>query len=600
LRSGRGWRAGLSAPLLALGAAIALAGPRADPVLDDEQARAILAKTAEVRLAPDLDALAPDEREALARLLEAGGVLQGIYELSNHRGAERARRLIAAQARSRAGAVAGRRRADLYRLFRGPIATTLDNRRLPIVAVDTLVPGKNVYPWGVARAELDRYLEEHPDERARLLHPRTVVRRGTAQSLRADLAALGRHAALRALHPALEADLRARLRRPSVTAFYAVPYALAFADSLARVSLLLHQAASALERTDAELAGYLRHRARDLLANDYEAGDAAWVTGRFGRLNAQLGAYETYDDELYGVKAFHGASLLLQDVERTRRLRSAMRGLQQLEDALPYAPHKRVRDQIAVGIYDVIADFGEARGTNTASILPNETATVRRHGRTILMRRNILLDRVLVEVARQAWQAALDRRHHAEFDPEGTFQRTLWHEIGHYLGPEVDRHGRALDLALLEESGTFEEMKADLVALFVARELRRAGYYDEPGLRAVYASGIGRVLLKNRPRRDQVYGTMQLMQLNWYLDRGLLAYHPGSRKLRVRYDRYHEVVASLLEEILAIQSAGDRAAADRFIARWAVWDERHEALAAAMRAAETSRFRLVRYAALGE
>ena len=31
---------------------------------------------------------------------------------------------------------------------------------------------------------------------------------------------------------------------------------------------------------DAEFAGYLRNRARDLLSNDYESGDAAWVTGR--------------------------------------------------------------------------------------------------------------------------------------------------------------------------------------------------------------------------------------------------------------------------------------------------------------------------------
>jgi hypothetical protein len=108
------------------------------------------------------------------------------------------------------------------------------------------------------------------------------------------------------------------------------------------------------------------------------------------------------------------------------------------------------------------------------------------------------------------------------------------------------------------------------------------------------------VLLKNRPRRDQVYGTMQLMQINWYLDRGLLEYDAGRRRLRIRFDRYHEVVAALLREILAIQGAGDRAAAERFIARWARWDDRHEALAEAMREQETSRFRLVRYAVLGE
>jgi hypothetical protein len=29
------------------------------------------------------------------------------------------------------------------------------------------------------------------------------------------------------------------------------------------------------------------------VSNDYESGDASWVTGRFTHLNAQIGAYET-------------------------------------------------------------------------------------------------------------------------------------------------------------------------------------------------------------------------------------------------------------------------------------------------------------------
>jgi hypothetical protein len=246
----------------------------------------------------------------------------------------------------------------------------------------------------------------------------------------------------------------------------------------------------------------------------------------------------------------------------------------------------------------VIADFGQARGTNTASILPNDARLVGRYGRTILMRRNLLLHPTLVENSRDNWRAATDPAHHAEFDPEGGFQRVLWHEIGHYLGPDRDVQGRSLDLALTEAAGTYEEMKADLVSLFCANSLRRSGYYDERGLRGVYAAGIGRVLLKTRPRRDQAYGTMQLMQMNWYLEHGLLAFDPATKKLRIRYERYHDVVASLLKEVLALQHAGDRAAADRFIDRWATWDDRHAALAAAMRAVEKSRFRLVRYAAL--
>ena len=64
-----------------------------------------------------------------------------------------------------------------------------------------------------------------------------------------------------------------------------------------------------------------------------------------------------------------------------------------------------------------------------------------------------------------------------------------------------------------------EEMKADLVSTFSGEALQRQAYYTEAGLRSHYAYGIKRVLLKNRPRRDQVYPTMVLIQWNFFGER---------------------------------------------------------------------------------
>ena len=50
---------------------------------------------------------------------------------------------------------------------------------------------------------------------------------------------------------------------------------------------LVHQDDQAVFRMiedDEEFARYLRNRARDLLSDDYESGDAAWVTGHAGRV----------------------------------------------------------------------------------------------------------------------------------------------------------------------------------------------------------------------------------------------------------------------------------------------------------------------------
>jgi Zincin-like metallopeptidase len=364
---------------------------------------------------------------------------------------------------------------------------------------------------------------------------------------------------------------------------------------------LLNEAAAAVSKDDEEFARYLRNRARDLLSDDYESGDASWVTGRFKKLNAQIGAYETYDDELYGVKTFFAFSLLLTRQEETTALRQAMKGLQELEDSLPYQNHKTVREDIPVGVYDVVADFGQARGGNTATILPNESYLARRYGRTILLRANIMREPNIFEGTSRGFAAAVGDEQAQALTSDGNFYRTLWHEVGHYLGIDQTKDGRDLDVALEDDANALEEMKADLVSLFVAEALHKQGYYNDAQLRSVYAGGILRVLQNNRPRRDQPYNTMQLMQWNYFLENGLLTFNRATKTLQIHYERYHDVVGKMLAKTLAVQHEGDKAAADKFISDYTSWDDNlHGVIANNIRAQQRYRFRLFKYAALGE
>jgi hypothetical protein len=137
------------------------------------------------------------------------------------------------------------------------------------------------------------------------------------------------------------------------------------------------------------------------------------------------------------------------------------------------------------------------------------------------------------------------------------------------------------------------------VSLFVAEALQKQRYYTDAQLRSVYAGGILRVLQNNKPRRDQPYNTMQLMQWNFFLEKGLLSFVDG--KLRIHYDKYHDVVGQLLKKVLDVQYQGDKAAADRFIDQYTTWDENlHGVVARNIRAQQRYRFRLFKYAALGE
>jgi hypothetical protein len=577
---------------LAVGSIGTMADDTADETLlagawSAAQVEEIAAKTLEVHLPLVPGALRPAERAAAAELLAAGERLHDLYLRQLHPQALAARDFL-----SRHPELAGH--AALFRVMNGPIATTLDNRRVPFLGVDPDAPAKNVYPRSATRAALDAHFAAHPEWRAELLHSRSVVQAATPENIRNAVATLDAHPALDVLHP----GLRARLT--GAVAYMAVPYSVAYADDIPFVYDRLNAAAALLDESDPAFARFLRLRGRDLLADDYDGGDPAWVTGRFsGNLNAQIGSYETYDDALYGVKTFFSLSLLQRDAARSAELAASIGDLQAIEDALPYESDRKVSSDLPLGVYNVMADFGQARGINGATILPNESHLAQQFGRTILIRANLLTHPQLFAGNERAFVAATVDGHRGDLTADGSLYRTLWHEVGHYLGVNRTRDGRNLDVALQDTADLLEEMKADLVSLFSARQLHDRGLFDDARLRGVYADGIRRVLQKNRPRRDQPYQTMQLIQWNWFLDRGLLTLDGG--RLRIHYDRYAEAVSTLLAAVLELQAAGDRDKANEFVERWTSWDEAlHGAIARRMRDTETTRFTLVRYEALGE
>lgn len=579
-----------------------------------EKSQPLIDKTQTIKLSPDLSKLSQGEKTAVEKLLAVGQIFQKLYEEQRHPEALASYQALE-QLDRRVHSTATQNLLSLYRLFQGPIATTLENKREPFLPVEPLKPGKNVYPWGATQDDFQKmnpFGQSVWQSKEKLMDLRTVVRVARAGIIARDIQSLRKYPVLQVLHPTLLSSLESlstqssrnqpRNRVPdNEIGYYAVPYAVAYADDLIKANGLLNEAADAVEKDDDEFARFLRNRARDLLSNDYESGDASWVTGRFKNLNAQIGSYETYDDELFGVKTFFAFSLLITRQQETTALRQAMKGLQALEDSLPYKNHKKIREDIPVGVYDVAADFGQARGGNTATILPNESYLARRYGRTILLRANIMRDPNIFGSTSNTLAAAVGAEQAKALTNDGNFYRTLWHEVGHYLGVDRTKDNRDLDEALQDASNALEEMKADLVALFVAEALHKQGYYTDAQLKSVYAGGILRVLQNNKPRRDQPYNTMQLMQWNFFMENGLLSFDESTRTLKINYDKYHEVVGKMLAKTLSVQYEGDKAAADKFIDQYTTWsDNLHGVIAANIRAQQRYRFRIFKYAALGE
>ena len=235
-----------------------------------EQSRPVLETIGRIRLAPDLDGLSAGERVAVAKLLEVGEIFEALYQQQRHAQAREAFAALQALDRRLGSPEATGNLLTLYRQSSGPITRTLEGKREAFLPVDPLEPGRNVYPRGVTRQEIEDWRQAHPEEADAILAPRTVVRRAQVENLRRDLGRLAAYPVLDRLHPGLKPALESKLARADRNGLYAVPYAVAYADEMVRSRRLMNEAADAVETSDTDFAIFLRNRSRDLLSNDYE------------------------------------------------------------------------------------------------------------------------------------------------------------------------------------------------------------------------------------------------------------------------------------------------------------------------------------------
>jgi hypothetical protein len=569
-------------------------GAPSDDVLPDgywpaDRVRAILEATLVTDVAPVPPDLSPAEGQAIRRLVAAAKILDDVFQEQLHPQAISSRsELLSLHEATGRGPRTGEL-LTLQDLSQGPITTTLENERVPFLPTDGERPGRNVYPLDSSREQLESFLESHPDERAAILDPCTVVRAATKASLDRDLAVLRRHPGLALLHPTLEVRLAAMAADASRPPFYAVPYSIAWADQLIAAGDQLREAAAVIQGEDPDFADFLQLRARDLLANDYEGGDAAWIRGRFGRLDAVIGPYETYDDDLFGVKTFFGMRILVRDNARSDGLLEGLRHLQAIEDRLPIDRHRIVPPEVPIGIFDAVADFGHQRSIGAiAEILPNDPDLLRKYGRRIVLTHNLITAPGPMARRIRNWRAATAPAHHADLTPDGNFDATVWHEIGHYLGPDQQADGRSLKEAFDDTADLLEELKAELLSAFSASCLLDEGFMDEREVRQIQAALLFGCLLSVRPNASQTYETLWLMLANDLFDRDVLQLRDG--RLHIRFELVAGGVEAMLRDVLEIQSRGSRATAEAYIRRHSTWDERHESIATAVRAVEGQRF----------
>ncbi len=493
---------------------------------DLAQLKQMEARFAPVELRVDTSGLSPGDRSALAKLIEAAGVIDDIFLTQLWSGNH------AMHARLQKDATPlGKARLDHFRFNKGPWSDLDDYAAFLPGSPPRKLPGANFYPEDMRREEFEAWTRTLPDAQRREAEGFfTVIRRDAGQG------------------------------------FTVTPYSLEYGHDLTRAAALLREAAGLTDNPS--LRRFLNLRAGAFLSNDYYASDVAWMD-LDAPLDITIGPYETYNDELFGYKAAFEAYVNLRDGRETERLQRFAGHLQEIEDNLPIEPRHRnpklgALAPIAV-VNEIVAAGDGAHGVRTAAYnLPNDERVVQEKGSKRVMLKNVQEAKfaaTLTPISKVV--LAPSALPFLSFD--AFFTHILAHEMSHGIGPhKISVGGRDTSprQELKELYSAIEEAKADVLGLFMLQLFEDRGYlkHDEARLYTTYLASSFRAL---RFGLNEAHGKGMAVQFSYLADKGAFVHRDG------RWDidpaKMRGAVRDLAHDLLTIEATGDYAAAKKLL-----------------------------------
>lgn len=501
------------------------------------------ASFARIAMRPDTSYLNAEERRVVNLLIQAANTMSEIYLRQNYARNPDVRRAIARSRRADQPLL-----LDMFDLMAGPWDALNEDR--PFWGTAPRPPGGGQYPDDLTRAELDAYIAAHPDRKAALLDPYTVVRRDGDRLV-------------------------------------TIPYSKAYAEWLEPAAKLLEQAAA--ETSNASLKTFLTLRAQAFRTDDYFASELAWMEVRDTPIEITIGPYETYRDELYGQKTAFEAYVTLRNPEASAALDKYKHYLRDMEANLPvpenYKNFQRGFES-PIAVVDQVHGGGEnAAGIQTVAFnLPNDERVREAKGAKKVILANVLgakFERILKPMAALVLvpgQAALVSRAYME-------NETLFHELSHSLGPgTIVRDGRRTTVSaeLKEQASGLEECKADVMGAWNILFMMKRGELpavERPQLFATYLAGLFRAM---RFGLGEAHGQGAAVQYSFLREHGAVVWDAGRKRFRVDDSRMEPAIAALVAAIVKLQGDGDYAGVKAFYARYARLDPQAESVIATM------------------
>jgi hypothetical protein len=507
--------------------------------------RTMTARFAPADIGADISGLPERERRALARLVEAAKIMDGLFLRQVWGGNESMLQDLAHGAVSGSRTPAQRAEAEAmlhyFLINKGPWSR-LDHNRPFVPGAPAKPESANFYPPGAAKDEVQRWLDTlSGDEKARATGFFTTIRRATGVAGQAG--------------------------RPSFTA---VPYSVEYQPELAAAAALLREAAELTAQPT--LKRFLTTRADAFLNDDYYASDVAWME-LDASVEPTIGPYEVYEDEWFNAKAAFEAFITVRDEAESNKLQAFSAHLQSLENALPIDPSLRNPQLGALApirVVNVVFSAGDGnRGVQTAAFnLPNDERVVKEKGTKRVMLKNMQdakFNRVLVPISKVALSAT-DQRH-VSFD--AFFTHILMHELMHGLGPHnITVAGRATTVRqeLKETYSAIEEAKADVSGLWALKQLADRKLVDQAIAKTMYTTFLASAFRSIRFGVNEAHGRGIAVQLNYFLDAGAFKVQPGGT-FSVDEANMDAAVTALTHDIMTLQAEGSYSKARDLIQR---------------------------------
>jgi hypothetical protein len=410
----------------------------------------------------------------------------------------------------------------------------------PFIGEAPMPPGHDLYPHKLTRAAIETYVKDHPEDKAAIYNPYTVVKRQGDRLI-------------------------------------GVTYHEEYRQWLAPMAKDLREAAAL--SPDPAFAKFLQLRADALLSDDYYASDLAWLDLKNPKVDIIFAPYEQYLDELLDVKTSYGASLLIRNEPESRKLELYEQYVPQIQDALPLDPADRPSKAghlTPMEVMDAPLRTGDLlHGYQAvADNLPNDPRIHQAKGTKKIFFKNFMdarVDYVILPIAKKLMRP--DQA--AKASAEGYLAPVILHEISHDLGPSFARRdGGQIEIptAMGPVYSGLEEAKADVVGMFGLAWLVDKGVLPAARLEEFYASYVAGIFRTLRFGTGEAHGRAEMMEFNYLLEQGGLTLAPaesGSRYV-IDYTRARAALAQLAKQLLEMEATGDRARAEAWFARYDV------------------------------